>query len=294
MLTRYFTALSKGHDFENLNPKVGFIDILNTGKTSLDLQARLNFTNPTEYTAHIPYINIHILHNGSILGVATTKNVDIVAGNNTNVTAEVTWDPMKFGGELARNISRELISQYISGYNTTLTFQTHSGSIPHQPGLGKALSRFRIEIPTPKLSRPSNGDGNGDDDDDGDDGGRKPHFIDDAVFHLFSSTATFTLISPLQKSTIYIDKIDATAYYNHTEPVGRIDYDFPFQVPPGSSTTPKLPVDWSLGSVGYEAVRKALGGTLKLDAKGTVGVRLGQWTETLWYSGGGIGASVRL
>ena len=201
---------------------------------------------------------------------------------------EATWDPTTFGGKKAANIGRELLSQYISGFNTTLTFQTHENSIPHQPRLGKALSKFKIELPAPRLSTPSTGDGSGDG------GDHKPHFIDDATFHLLSSTAQFTLLSPLQYTSIYIEKINAHAFYNHTEPVGHIDYDYPFKVPPGSSQTPKLPVDWSIGSVGYEALRNALGGTLKLDAKGTVGIRLGQWSETVWYVGSGIGAVVRL
>lgn len=203
---------------------------------------------------------------------------------------EATWDPTTFGGEKAAKIGRELLSQYISGFNTTLTFQTHENSIPHQPKLGKALSKFKIELPTPRLSTPSTGNG----DDDGDEDDHKPHFIDDATFHLLSSTAQFILISPLQYTSIYIEEINATAFYNHTEPVGHIDYDYPFKVPPGSSQTPKLPVDWSIDSVGYEALKNALGGTLKLDAKGTVGVRLGQWSETVWYVGSGIGATVRL
>ncbi|PMD43995.1 hypothetical protein L207DRAFT_453339, partial [Hyaloscypha variabilis F] len=278
--------ISPGGGFGNLKPRVGELRVSSTSKTSINLQAHVNFTNPTEYTAHIPFINIHILNNGSIIGDATLQNVDVIQGNNTNILVQATWDPTTFGGEEGAKIGRELLSQYISGFNTTLTFQTHEGSIPNQPGLGKALSKFAIEIPAPRLSAPSGGD-----DDDGD---SKPHFITNAVFHLFSSTAVFTLLSPLQYSTIYIDNINATAFYNHTEPVGHIDYDLPFKVPPGLSQSPKLPVDWSLDSIGYEKLEKALGGELKLDAQGTVVVRLGQWSEEVWYVGSGIGASVRI
>jgi len=231
-------------------------------------------------------MNIHILNNGSVIGDATLQNISVVRGNNTNLLVQATWDPTTFGGENGTKIGRELLSQYISGFNTTLTFQTHNGSIPFRPDIGTALSKFAIEIPTPKLSDPTPGEG------DGSDGNHNPHFIEDATFHLFSSTATFTLISPLKYSTIFVDSINATALYNHTEPVGAINYDLPFKVPPGSSRSPRLPVDWSLDSVGYEELRKALGGTLKLDAKGTVGIRLGRWTETVWYVGSGIGASV--
>ncbi|KUJ12106.1 uncharacterized protein LY89DRAFT_786246 [Mollisia scopiformis] len=276
--------ISTGKDFSSLKPSVGDLKVLSTSRTSLHLQAHVNFTNPTEYTAKIPYINIHILNNGSVIGDATARNITVGRGNNTNLLVQATWDPTTFGGENATKIGRELLSQYISGFNTTLTFQTHSGSIPFRPDIGEALSKFAFEIPTPRLSTPgTGGDGDGD---------HKPHFIDDATFHLFSSTATFTLISPLQYSIIFIESINATALYNHTEPIGTIDYDLPFSVPPGSSQSPRLPVDWSLDSVGYEKLQKALGGTLKLDAKGTVGIRLGEWTETVWYVGSGIGARV--
>ena len=112
--------------------------------------------------------------------------------------------------------------------------------------------------------------------------------------HLVSSTATFTLLSPLHYETLYITSLDATALYNHTEPVGRITYDLPIAVPPGATTTPRLPVDWSLGSVGYDAIKQALGGTLKLDAKATVGVQVGQWVQEVWFVGRGIGAHVTI
>lgn len=215
------------------------------------------------------------------------RDVDIVRGNNTNVFVEATWDPVMFGSDRGHKIGRELISQYVSGFNTTLTFETHEGSIPWLGNVGRALGKFAVTIPTPRLSTP----GSGNDQEPGD---GKPHFIDDAIFHLFSSTAQFTLISPLQHNTIYIESIDAQAIYNHTEPVGKISYDYPFAVSPGVSESPKLPVDWSLDSVGYDSVERALGGTLKLDARGTIGIRLGHWTETIWYIGSGISARIRL
>lgn len=114
--------------------------------------------------------------------------------------------------------------------------------------------------------------------------------------HMWSSTAVFTLSSPLHKSssTLYINNIDATAFYNHTEPVGRIDYQLPFAVPPGISQTPKLPVTLNLDGVGYEAVKRAFGGTLRMDAKAHVGVSLGEYSTILFYQGKGIGAKIRI
>lgn len=111
--------------------------------------------------------------------------------------------------------------------------------------------------------------------------------------HLFTSTATFVLLSPLKTSTLYVTYINATAFY-HEDEVGHIDYDLPFAVPPGPTVSPRLPVQWNLGSVGYDAVKRALGGTLKLTARATVGIKIGEWEERIWYQGRGIGAKIRL
>jgi hypothetical protein len=121
----------------------------------------------------------------------------------------------------------------------------------------------------------------------------EPHFIQEATMHIFSSTANFVLLSPLSKTVLYITKINATAFYKDDD-VGTIEYELPFAVPPGTSTTPRLPVEWSLGSVGYEAVRKAIGGTLRLSARAEVGIRIGMYDVVVWFRGGGIGAKVRI
>lgn len=76
--------------------------------------------------------------------------------------------------------------------------------------------------------------------------------------------------------------------------VGKIIYDGDIAVPPGESETPNLPVEWSLNSVGYDAVWKALGGTLRLKAKAEVEVRIGEYLDELWYEGRGIGTKIRI
>lgn len=158
----------------------------------------INITNPTEYSATIPFMNINLLSNGTIVGQATVRNISIVPGSNNNLLAEALWDPATSSGKAGQDQGRELLSQYISGklhaffpsirpwltrsagFNTTLTLKTHNGTIPSQPALGKALSQFEIDIPTPKLQPPKNPNHpDGDDDDNRDDNG--PHFIDDAT-----------------------------------------------------------------------------------------------------------------
>ena len=170
-----------------------------------------------------------------------------------------------------------------------MTLQAHNGTIPAQPALGELLSHFPVTLPAPHLSTPKEpSDDPSDPEDDG-----KSHFIRDATMHLITSTAIFTLASPFSATTLYITRLNATAYYDG-HPSGKILYELPFAVPPGLTETPRLPVDWSLGSVGYEAIKKALGGKLKLSAFAHVGVRIGEWRETIWFKGGQIGANVRL
>lgn len=67
-----------------------------------------------------------------------------------------------------------------------------------------------------------------------------------------------------------------------------------FEVPPGLSQTPRLPVEFKLGSVGYGAIRKALGGGLRLRAESTVGVRVGEFVTRVWYKGRRVHAKVRV
>ncbi|KAK3706732.1 hypothetical protein LTR37_012576 [Vermiconidia calcicola] len=270
-------------------PKITDLQILDTSPSSLTLSALMNLTNPTEYAATVPYIDIHIMKNGSLLGHATARDLYVRPGQNDNLLVKAVYAPF---GE-AKDVGREFLSQYISGWNTTLVLKMHEESIPSQPALGKALSKFEIEMPTPSLGSPPS-----DPDDGGEKKDGKPHFIKDATFHLLTSTATFTLLSPLRHSTVYVENINATAFYKG-EDVGNILYDLPFAVPPvdedgNGITSPYLPVDWSLGSVGYEAVKRALGGSLKLAAEAEVGVRLGEWRERVWFRGSGIAARVRL
>ncbi|KAK6067094.1 hypothetical protein SCUP234_11810 [Seiridium cupressi] len=274
--------LSSGKgSFGAITPKVRSIRILDTSSTSITLQALVNITNPTPYTAHVPYINVHVMKNDTVLGHAIVQNMDVVKGSNSDMLVTARWEPSMSGKE-GRHIGRELISQFISGFNTTITVKAHGDSIPGQEVLCDALSRFNFTIPAPKLDLP------------GETPEERSHFIRDATFHFFSSTATFTLVSPLHYNTLYVDFVNATALFNHTEPIGKIIHELPFQAPPGKSQTPKLPVEWSVGSVGYDAVRKALGGRLKLDAHAEVDIRLGNWKERFWYVGKGIGASIQI
>ncbi|KAF1975919.1 hypothetical protein BU23DRAFT_456680 [Bimuria novae-zelandiae CBS 107.79] len=276
------------HNISSLAPQVGNLSIIETTRTSMTIQAIVNVTNPTNYSATVPYFNINILVNKTIVGQAVAKDLHIHPGNNTNLVVQTLWDPYTHSGEKGKEVGRQLLSQYISGYNVSITLQAHNATLPSQPALGAILSKYPLTVGAPHLSGPKNPTDDPDKPDDG-----KTHFIRGATMHILSSTALFTLASPFSSTIMYITSLNATAFYEG-HPSGKILYELPFAVPPGLSETPRLPVDWSFGSVGYEAIRKALGGTLRLSAFAEVGIRIGSWREEVWYKGGSIGAQVRL
>ncbi|OKO95686.1 hypothetical protein PENSUB_11198 [Penicillium subrubescens] len=241
-----------GNSIGQINPTIASMELGDTTETSLDVSVRMNFTNPTNYSATIPFFDVEMLFNDTAIAHVFARNLSVVPGNNTNVSIQMTWDPFSNGD------------------------------------LGKALSVFSFEVPVPHMSMPR---APGDEDDDDD---KPPRFIQEATLHFFSSTAEFTVFSPSVETSITITSMDATAYYDGDEPVGHINYHRSFDVPPGISHSPRLPVDLVLGGVGYDALRKALGQELVLDAVAKVGVRVKNYADIVNYHGNGLAAKVRV
>ncbi|KAJ5176274.1 uncharacterized protein N7482_002151, partial [Penicillium canariense] len=276
-----------GKSIDHLNCRIVSLELGETSESSLAVSVRLNFTNPTDYSAVVPFVDARVLFNDTAVGHVTARNISVVPGNNTEVSINIFWDPLNNGGLDGVEAGRALVSSYISGFNTTVRIQTHEGTFPALPDLGKSLSVLALDVPIPHMSTPRSPD------DDNDDESRQ-HFIQDATLHLWSSTAEFTLFSPLNQTSITITSIDATAFYEKDEPVGHIKYYQQFDVPPGISHSPRLPVDLVLGGVGYDALRKALGQSLEMDAVAKVGVRIKKYADIVFYRGKGIGAKVRI
>ncbi len=108
------TAISGG-GLKGFSPKIGSLQILETTKSTLLLQAKINITNPTDYSANVPFVNINLLSNGTLLGYATAKNITVVPGLNDDILVEALWDPLTPSGKAGVDQGRELLSQYISG-----------------------------------------------------------------------------------------------------------------------------------------------------------------------------------
>ena len=124
----------KNDQLSAVNLKVGNLSIVDTSSTSITLQALVNLTNPTNYSATVPYFSINILVNGTHLGHALAKNIHVHPGNNTNLLVSAVWDPFSNGGKEGKEVGKELLSQYISGMHFSV-----AGYLPHDPILRRSI-----------------------------------------------------------------------------------------------------------------------------------------------------------
>ena len=108
------SALS-GHGAKSFDLKIESLKLLDTSPSSVLLKLTVNITNPTEYSATVPYVDIHVLNNGTLFGHATAQNISVVPGRNDGIVVQVVWDPKNMSGTIGAAKGREFISQYISG-----------------------------------------------------------------------------------------------------------------------------------------------------------------------------------
>ena len=106
-----------GGNLKGFSPEIGALRILDTTPSTLSFEAKINITNPTEYSAMVPYVNIKLLSNDTEIGHATARNVSVVPGKNHDILVEALWDPKTPKG---RAQGAELLSQYISGQSPSL------------------------------------------------------------------------------------------------------------------------------------------------------------------------------
>ena len=96
--------------------------IRGTSRHSLDIEAIISFTNPTDYSATVPFFDINVLSNGTLLGNATAENISVVPGRNEDLLVFAKWDPKKLSGSIGLDKANELLSQYVSGMSNLSSF----------------------------------------------------------------------------------------------------------------------------------------------------------------------------
>jgi hypothetical protein len=174
----------------------------------------------------------------------------------------------------------------MTGHSPNITVRFHSESFKGNPALSSAMDGFNITLPVPSIHAKEP---------DSSDHKHSSPFLRSATIHLLSRTAQFELFNPISNMGITLNSLGANATYDG-EIIGTItEPDFDFPVLPGNegyTMTDKVPVE--VGSVGYDVIRRALGGELMVDAVADVVATIGKWRGRIRYYGQGLGASVRL
>ncbi|KAF8458856.1 hypothetical protein BGX38DRAFT_1150297 [Terfezia claveryi] len=274
----------------DFSPKAISMEILTTTEESMTIQISLLVENPTEYSAHISYLAVHLENDGSIIGNASISNTNITPGSNS-VIVKATYAPVGKGRDGTKHAIEnglELLGEYVSGKNTMLTVKVFEGSIPSLPGLSRALSGLGATLPIPRIQPPPS---------------QPPStspFLQGATMHIFSSTATLLLHNPFPKTPIIIYDLNGEAIYNGTK-LGSVCYDCKWEILAGReagegglSLSPRLPVEWRFGGAAYRAMVDALGGDLKINARANATVGVGKWRGRLQFEGRELRAGIRL
>jgi hypothetical protein len=166
--------IAPGTSINHLNPRVVSLELKDTTETSLLVSTQMNFTNPTDYSAKIPFVDVLMFYNETALAHIVARNISIIPGHNANVSIEFLWSPLDIGGADGKQAGRSLMASVASGYNTTVTIKTYQGTIPSLPKIGQGLSAIPIDVSVPRLSDPGSPD-NGDED------GNNSRFIQDST-----------------------------------------------------------------------------------------------------------------
>ena len=151
------------------------------------METILNFTNPTQYSALVPLLDLLLVYNDTKVGHLTARDVTIEPGTNTGVNVNMQWSPLDLGGPSAVLAGQDLISRFVSGKLILTQAATKQPPLTHVPGLntsvtiktlGQALSRVGFEVQIPNLSH--SGGPDKDPDQPGQDNGHQ-NFIQDAT-----------------------------------------------------------------------------------------------------------------
>ncbi|KAF9944792.1 hypothetical protein BGZ70_004338 [Mortierella alpina] len=275
-------------------PVLEKLDVVDSTKHSLTVKATLTLFNPSSISATLGDLSFLWSNLGYVIGMASVSNVHLQPGNNTiecigmmdpSTDCALKHDPL-CNPELAINASREFISKYISGDNsTTIDVLGYAGST-QIPLLKPMMSSFAITSHLPQIDQ---------------------DFLISATMYIFSSKLELELQNPLD-TVITILYINGTASFKG-EKLGHILVDFehdftspkPILIPAnnhkeqdsGYCKTPKLPVVFDLLSVGYEALRRALGGSLEVDVVCHIKAKVGSMVMWVDFVKDGVQAEVR-
>ncbi|KAI9261765.1 hypothetical protein EDC94DRAFT_519356 [Helicostylum pulchrum] len=247
-------------------PKITSMTIVKGHADALHARTVLSIYSPSDVHINLGQLNMVLLFNGHLIGNTTIPELSLAPG----VDNELTVSAWLFGKN--KHVI-DFIGQYISnGISSNNSFSlTISGQHPNaSPSkfLNNFLQHLTFDVKAPEFTE-------------------KP-LLADCQMNILSSSVVMSLRNPFQGVDMSITKINATATYQVYE-LGRLAANFedtgegwrgPLLLPPPVCEqdccrsvvidSEKIPIKTK--KLGYEAVKKALGGYIEVAVDSTVGV----------------------
>ncbi|KAI8637075.1 hypothetical protein BD408DRAFT_425155 [Parasitella parasitica] len=269
-------------------PQVTEMTIVKGYPDALHARTVISIFSPADVHINLGGLNMMLLFNGHVIGNTTITELSLEPG----VFNELTVSAWLFGGN--KHVI-DFIGQFISNgiattSNVTLTI---SGNHPN-PSKSKFLQKFLRNLSFDVQAPPFD----------------KEPLLADCQVNILSSTVIMSLRNPFPDIEMAINKINASATYEIYE-IGRMVADFedtaegwkgPLLLPPPNCDidscegivvrSEKIPVITK--ELGYEAIKKALGGSIEVSVDSQVAVMIDQFElRDLAYRQNNITAKVR-
>ncbi|KAJ2825672.1 hypothetical protein IWW50_002745 [Coemansia erecta] len=275
---------------------VSRIHIVDTTRDRIMLEIDVRVDNPFAYGAFITDMALMVKYSGLHIATVGVKGLSLSQGTN-DVTMYVDFnnypnDPRQ----------RMLFLEASSGGNVTLEIAGFPNCTSISP-LEESLRNFAqtITIDTSKLGNHNHGHGAIT--------GSFPKVLREVVFHIFAMSAEATVVNPVSGVEIWLQAIEAIGYYKDDIPLGTLEYDFTARQPGNqhqmrsnglllpykqSITTPRLPIAANETSIGWDVLRRAIGGTLDVDVLTNIQMQIGNAPLNFTIMGRNAPVKVRL
>lgn len=104
-----------GGMFDQIKPQIESLALGPTTESSFVVNTKVNITNPSPYSASVPFVDLLLVYNTTRVAHVTARDLTISPGVNSGLPVDLKWSPLELDGPAGRDAGRELISEYISG-----------------------------------------------------------------------------------------------------------------------------------------------------------------------------------
>ncbi|KAJ2555487.1 hypothetical protein EV175_002254 [Coemansia sp. RSA 1933] len=284
-------------------PTISNIHISDTTQDRISLELVFEVKNPFRYGAYMSDIAFMLRYSGLHIATVSLREPALNRGQNT-VTSFVD-----FYNHASDPRQQAFFLQASSGRNLTIEIAGFPNCTSITP-LEASLRDFSREIVVDTSKFKSGGDSAS---------SGVQSVLREVVLHAFDMSAEATIVNPVSGADIWLQSIEAIGYYDGGISLGSMDYDFTLDhgllarsrnssaivatrypsngllLPPKTATTtPRMPVTANKTSIGWDVVRRAIGGTLDVDVFTSVQLLVGSAYLNLTVMGKNAPVKIRL